>query len=143
MSLIIVLKFFHYIALFLAGGLGVANSLLAKAHQTAGMPPAPPVQKTMMMLARIGLIAILILWVTGIGLGHAIYGGFDLGWAFHMKLFGATILLLVISFLNYHLASSAKKAVPPHPTVMKIVPMITRGALVLVLAGIAIVTTSQ
>jgi hypothetical protein len=45
--------------------------------------------------------------------------------------------------LNYHLASSAKKAVPPHPTVMKIVPMITRGALVLVLAGIAIVTTSQ
>ena len=30
MSLIIVLKFFHYIALFLAGGLGVANSLLAK-----------------------------------------------------------------------------------------------------------------
>ena len=72
MSLIIVLKFFHYIALFLAGGLGVANSLLAKAHQKAGMPPAPPVQKTMMMLARIGLIAILILWVTGIGLGHAI-----------------------------------------------------------------------
>ena len=107
------------------------------------MPPAPPVQKTMMMLARIGLIAILILWVTGIGLGHAIYGGFDLGWAFHMKLFGATILLLVISFLNYHLASSAKQAVPPHPTVMKIVPIITRGALVLVLAGIAIVTTSQ
>ena len=81
--------------------------------------------------------------MTGIGLGHAIYGGFDLGWAFHMKLFGATLLLLVISFLNYHLVASAKKEVPPHPTVMKIVPMIARGSLVLVLAGIAIATTSQ
>ena len=142
MSLIVVLKFFHYIALFLAGGLGVANSLLAKAHQKAGVPPAPPVQKTMMTLARIGLIAIVTLWVTGIGLSHAIYGGFDLGWAFHMKLFGATILLLVISFLNYHLASSAKKGVPPHLTVMKIIPMRWRGSLILVLAGVAIVTTS-
>ena len=49
----------------------------------------------------------------------------------------------MISFLNYHLAASAKKEVPPHPTVMKIVPMIARGSLVLVLAGIAIATTSQ
>ena len=74
---------------------------------------------------------------------QSLYGGVDLGWAFHMKMFGAAVLLGTVSFLNYHLASSAKKAVPPHPTVMKIVPMITRGALVLVLAGIAIVTTSQ
>ncbi|ADE39919.1 hypothetical protein [Candidatus Puniceispirillum marinum] len=42
MSLIVALKFFHYLSLFLAGGLGVANALLAKAHQKAQMPPAPP-----------------------------------------------------------------------------------------------------
>ena len=38
MSIIVVLKFFHYLALFLAGGLGVANSVLMKAHMKAGTP---------------------------------------------------------------------------------------------------------
>ena len=141
MSIIVVLKFLHYLALFLAGGLGVANGLLAKAHQMAGQPPAPPVQQTMMKLARLGLIAIILLWVSGIGLGYLIYGGLGMGWAFHMKLLGATILLGSISFLNAHLTSTSKVGLPPNPSVMKIIPMISRGALVLVLLGIAITTT--
>lgn len=141
MSLIIGLKFIHYLALFLAGGLGVANGLLAKAHQAAGQPPAPPVQATMMTLARLGLIAIILLWVTGIGLGYLIYGGLSMGWAFHMKLLGATLLLGAIAFLNYHLSTRRKASLPPDQTVMKLVPMVSRGALVLVLLGIAITTT--
>ena len=36
MTLIIILKFFHYLSLFLAGGLGVANAMLFKNHQKAG-----------------------------------------------------------------------------------------------------------
>ena len=43
MTSIILLKFFHYLGLFLAGGLGVAGAILAKNHQKAGMKPAPPV----------------------------------------------------------------------------------------------------
>ena len=66
MSLIVVLKFFHYLSLFLAGGLGVANALLVKAHQKAEMPPTPPVQHTMLILARLALVALLLLWTTGI-----------------------------------------------------------------------------
>lgn len=85
MTLIIILKFFHYLSLFLAGGLGVANAILFKNHQKAGTPPAPPVRKTMMTLARLGLIAIIILWVTGIALTNKIYGSFALGWAFHLN----------------------------------------------------------
>ena len=109
MSLIVALKFFHYLSLFLAGGLGVANALLVKAHQKAGMPPAPPVQHTMLTLARLGLVALVILWVTGIILTDQLYGSFNLGWAFHLKLLGATILLLVIAFLNIHLATECQK----------------------------------
>lgn len=141
MTVIVGLKFFHYLALFLAGGLGVANGLLAKAHQAAGQPPAPPVQQTMMTLARLGLVALILLWVTGIGLGYLIYGGFSMGWAFHMKLLGATILLGAVSFLNYHLTACSKAGLPPDPTVMKIIPVAARGSLVLVLLGIAITTT--
>ena len=141
MTVIVALKFIHYLALFLAGGLGVANGLLAKAHQAAGQPPALPVQQTMMTLARLGLVAVLLLWGTGIALGYLIYGGLAMGWAFHMKLLGATLLLVAISFLNYHLTSRRKAGVPPDQTVMKLIPMASRAGLVLVLLGIAITTT--
>jgi len=141
MSTVIGLKFIHYLALFLAGGLGVANGLLAKAHEKAGQPLALPVQQTMMKLARLGLVAVILLWITGFGLTHLVYGGFDIGWAFHIKLLGATVLLGTISFLNVYLISRNKAGMPPDPSVMKIIPMISRGALVLVLLGIAITTT--
>ena len=141
MTVIVGLKFFHYLALFIAGGLGVANGVLASAHKKAETPPAPPVLHVMKLLAHLGLAAIVILWLTGFGLTYHIYGGFALGWAFHMKILGATILLGVISFLNLHLSARAKKGMPPDPKVMKIVPTVARGSLVIVLLGIAIVTT--
>ena len=141
MSIIIALKFIHYLGLFLAGGLGVANGLLTRAHQKAGHPPALPVQQTMMRLAHLGLVAVVLLWVTGFGLTHLVYDGFAMGWAFHMKLLGATILLGTISFLNIHLISRIKAGLPPDQSVMKIIPMVSRGALALVLLGIAITTT--
>ena len=142
MTSVILLKFFHYISLFLAGGLGVANAMLVKNHQKAAVPPALPVQKTMMTLARLGLVAIVVLWITGILLTHQIYGSFSLGWAFHLKLFGATVLLGVVSFLNFHLSNSAKHGNPPDPKVMKIVPPVARTSLVIVLFGVAVLTTS-
>ena len=141
MTSVIFLKFFHYISLFLAGGLGIANTILANNHQKAEMLPALPVQKTMMTLARLGLVAIVVLWITGILLTYQIYGSFSLGWAFHLKLFGATLLLGVVSFLNFHLSNSAKKGIPPDPKIMKIVPPVARTSLVLVLIGIAILTS--
>ena len=142
MSSIVIYKFFHYLALFLAGGLGVANALLARNHQKAEIPPASPVQATMMTLARIGLLAIIILWATGIALTYQIYGSFALGWAFHLKLLGASLLLFIICFLNIHLSQCAKKGVPPNPKLTKIVPMIARPSLALVLIGVAILSTN-
>ena len=141
MSIIIGLKFIHYLSLFLAGGLGVANGLLIKSHQRAGQLPAPPVQQTMMKLARLGLFAVILLWITGLGLTHLVYSGFDMGWAFHMKLLGATILLATILFLNIHLTSRGKLGLPPDASVVKIISMVSRGALVLIFLGIAIITT--
>ncbi len=143
MTSVIVLKFFHYISLFLAGGLGVANAILIKNHQKAEVPPALPVQKTMMTLARLGLVSIVVLWITGILLTNQIYGSFSLGWAFHLKLFGATVLLGVVSLLNFHLSNSAKHGNPPDPKVMKIVPPVARTSLVVVLIGVAVLTTSS
>ena len=142
MITLIFLKFLHYLSLFLAGGLGVANALLFKNHQREEMPPAPPVQKTMMTLARLGLVSIVLLWATGMPLTIKVYGTFDLGWPFHLKMFGATILLAAVAFLNIHLAKQANAGSPPSLSVMKIVPTIARTSLALVLIGVAVLTTS-
>ena len=142
MTTIIVLKVLHYVSLFLAGGLGVANVMLFKSHQKAGLLPALPVQKTMMTLARLGLIAIAVLWITGIPLTHKVYGSFDLGWPFHLKLLGATSLLGSVAFLNFHLTKQSRDGNPPNPKIMRIVTPIARASLVLVLFGVAVLTTS-
>ena len=142
MTTVIVLKVLHYVSLFLAGGLGVANVILFKNHQIAGLPPAPPVQKTMMTLARLGLIAIVILWITGIPLTYRVYGSFDLGWPFLLKLLGATSLLGAVAFLNLHLTKQSRDANSSNPKVMKMVPLIARVSLVVVLIGVAVLTTS-
>ena len=141
MTTIVFLKFFHYLSLFLAGGLGVANAMLFKNHQKAEIPPAPPVQKTMMALARLGLISIVILWATGIPLTVKVYGSFDLGWPFHLKMFGATILSAAIAFLNFHLTTRARSGNSPSLRVMRMIPPIARTSLVLVLIGVAVLTT--
>ena len=142
MTTVIVLKVLHYVSLFLAGGLGVANVMLFKSHQKAGLLPALPVQKTMMTLARLGLIAIAVLWITGIPLTYKVYGSFDLGWPFHLKLLGATSLLGSVAFLNLHLTKQSRDGNPPNPKIMRIVTPIARASLVLVLVGVAVLTTS-
>ena len=142
MTTVVLLKVLHYVSLFLAGGLGVANVMLLKNHQRAGMPPAPPVQQTMMTLARLGLIAIVILWLTGIPLTYKVYGSFDLGWPFHLKLLGATSLFFAVAFLNIHLTKQSRYGNPPNPKVMKIIPPIARTSLIIVLVGVAVLTTS-
>ena len=141
MITVICLKFLHYVSLFLAGGLGVANAMLFKNHKKAEMPPAPPVQKTMMTLARLGLVSIVLLWATGIPLTFKVYGTFDLGWPFHLKMFGAIILLVAVVFLNIHLTQQAKAGSSPNPSVMKVIPPIARTSLALVLIGVAVLTT--
>jgi uncharacterized membrane protein len=142
MTIVVFLKFFHYVSLFLAGGLGVANAMLYKNHQKAKTPPAPAVQKTMMALARLGLASVIILWATGIPLTHIVYGSFDLGWPFHLKMLGASTLLAAVAFLNLHLSQQAKAGNPPSPRVMRLVSPIARTSLVLVLIGVAVLTTS-
>ena len=142
MFTVIFFKFVHYVSLFLAGGLGVANTMLVKNHQKAGIPPAPPVQKTMMTTARLGVVSIVLLWATGIPLTMKVYGSFDLGWPFHLKMFGATILLAAVAFLNLHLIQQAKAGNPPNPRVMRVIPPVARISLVLVLIGVAVLTTS-
>ena len=71
-----------------------------------------------------------------------LYGSLDLGWPFQLKIFQPIILAATVAFLNLHLIKQAKTGSPQNPQVMKVVPPITRTSLVLVLIGIAALTTS-
>ena len=73
-NLIITLKIIHYLALFLAGGAGVANPLLIKAHKSRGIPPSDEVQQTMLKLVKLLLIAMILIWISGLWLALEIYG---------------------------------------------------------------------
>jgi hypothetical protein len=65
-----------------------------------------------------------------------------LGWAFHLKLFGATTLLGAVAFLNLHVTQQARAGNSPSPKVMQMVSAIARTSLVLVLIGVAVLTTA-
>lgn len=58
-----------------------------------------------------------------------------------MKLFGATVLLGTMIFVNDYSLSKIKKRQGPDLKIMKTVPMIVCLSLVLVLLGVAITTT--
>ena len=87
------------------------------------------------------MVSIVLLWATGIPLTIKVYGTFDLGWPFHLKMFGATILLAVVAFLNIHLTQQARVGSSPNLRVMRVVPPVARTSLTLVLIGIAVLTT--
>ena len=87
-----VCKFLHLISLFVAGGGGIGSAVIQSIYIKEGKAPEPHLSKGFKILAFLSLLAILTMWVTGVILVIYIYGSFALGWTFHMKLFGATLV---------------------------------------------------
>ena len=138
MTLIITLKFIHYLAIVFSGGVlvggGVIQSVYAKANQIPDLTTA----KILKLLGYIGLISLIVLWISGIILSINLYGGFIINSAFTIKIIAAGFLLGVSSFVNFHVFYSSKNNLPPNKTIMKIATMSGRGLLVIILIAAAI-----
>ena len=138
MTLIITLKFIHYLAIVFSGGVlvggGVIQSVYAKANQIPDLNTA----KILKLLGYIGLISLIVLWISGIVLSINLYGGFIINSAFTIKLIAAGILLGLSTFVNFHVFNSSKNNLPPNKTIMKIATMSGRGLLIIVLISAAI-----
>ena len=106
-----VCKFLHLISLFVAGGGGIGSAVIQSIYIKEGKAPEPHLSKGFKILAFLSLLAILTMWVTGVILVIYIYGSFALGWTFHMKLFGATLVLISLTFINFHLYNSSQKKI--------------------------------
>ncbi len=138
MTLIITLKFIHYLAIVFSGGVlvggGVIQSVYAKANQIPDLNTA----KILKLLGYIGLLSLIVLWISGIVLSINLYGGFIINSAFTIKIIAAGILLGLSIFVNFHVFNSSKNNLPPNKTIMKIATMSGRGLLIIVLISAAI-----
>ena len=138
MTLIITLKFIHYLAIVFSGGVlvggGVIQSVYAKANQIPDLNTA----KILKLLGYIGLISLIVLWISGIVLSINLYDGFIINSAFTIKIIAAGILLGLSTFVNFHVFNSSKNNLPPNKTIMKIATMSGRGLLIIVLISAAI-----
>jgi hypothetical protein len=138
MTLIITLRFIHYLAIVFSGGVlvggGVIQSVYAKANQIPDLNTA----KILKLLGYIGLISLIVLWISGIVLSINLYGGFIINSAFTIKIVAAGILLGLSTFVNFHVFNSSKNNLPPNKTIMKIATMSGRGLLIIVLISAAI-----
>ena len=130
-----VCKFLHLISLFVAGGGGIGRAVIQSIYKKEGKVPEPHLSKGFQILAFLSLLAILTMWVTGVILVIYNYGSFALGWTFHMKLFGATLVLISLTFINFHLYNSSQKKSSPNQLYLKYSATISRVGLVLAIAG--------
>ncbi|MDB9777017.1 hypothetical protein OAB63_04580 [Alphaproteobacteria bacterium] len=135
---IIILKFFHFLALFSAGGIGVGGAIVQSVYIKEGKVPEPHLGRAFRILGFIGLISIVTLWITGVILAQLLYGGFSINIAFTIKIIGAATILIVSCISNFHVFSSFKNQSPPNTKLMKKMMVIGRSGLVLALGGAAV-----
>ena len=136
--ILIIIKFLHYLAIVFAGGVLVGGGVIQSIYTKENKVPDLLISKILKLLGYIGLISLIILWISGILLSNIIYGGFSINSAFTIKIIAAGFLLGISIFVNFHVYNSSKKLTPPNKTVMKIATMSGRGLLVIVLIGAAV-----
>jgi len=96
----ILLKIIHIGALMFGSVASLGNLYMMFAKGSPDLPPPPLANKLRNLFRVTGLIAILALWVTGPMLMVIKYGPWVDGSAFSAKIGFATLLLIIISYLN-------------------------------------------
>ena len=135
---IVLLKTLHYLAILFAGGVLVGGGLIQSVYAKANKVPDIFTAKILKTVGYLGLISIIILWITGIFLSNIIYGGFSINTAFTIKIIAAAFLLIISFIVNIHVYNSSKNQKPPNKSIMKMATMSGRGLILIVLVAAAI-----
>tara|TARA_B110000263_G_scaffold158457_1_gene137705 strand:+ start:45 stop:467 length:423 start_codon:yes stop_codon:yes gene_type:complete len=130
---LIIIKFLHFLAIIFSGGVLVGGGVIQSVYTKANQIPDLNVAKILKLLGYLGLISLIVLWITGVFLSNIIYGGYSINSAFTVKVIAAGFLLGLSIFVNLHVYNASKKQIPPNKTIMKIAMMSARGLLVLIL----------
>jgi uncharacterized membrane protein len=125
-------KFLHIFGLMLGSAAAFGNFAVARQVRLSGGTPPKELLALRPLFARTALVAIVLLWLTGVWLYVDTYEGVALGWAFHAKLGVAALLLVAIIAVNV-IARRAAAGTPP-PAWLPQVHIATRILLVLAVA---------
>ncbi|WP_343080336.1 hypothetical protein [Ostreiculturibacter nitratireducens] len=113
------LKIVHLFCLLAGGAASIGNAVLMRRVARLGAPPPPIVPEVMGVLARMGLGAIVLLWITGVLMIAVGPGTLALGWEFYVKLLGAAVVLGIVSLMSMIRARAAAERRPPDPKRMR------------------------
>jgi len=97
-----VLKSIHLICLLLGGAASIGNAVLLKRVVAAGGPPPAMVSDAMVALSKMGLGAIIILWLTGLPLAMMANAFDAFNWYFFAKLVAATLVLGILPYMAWY-----------------------------------------
>lgn len=109
----VTLKIIHMFCLFAGGAASIGNMALIKRVAASGTAPTPMVREVMGVLGKMGFWAIVLLWITGLGMISITAGTLAVGWAFYAKLLAATVALGASSFLAWMRKQAAAGGTPP------------------------------
>ena len=114
------LKIIHVLCLMGGGAASIGNGLLMRRLLAEGGPPPAMVAATMRTLGKIGLGAIVVLWMTGVAMMTLRYGGgAELGWAFYVKMAAATVVLGAIGVISVLATRAERTGGMPDPARIK------------------------
>ena len=71
MTIIVTLKFIHYLAIVFSGGVLVGAGVIQSVHTSVNQIPDLTTAKILRLLGYIGLLSLIILWISGIILSIA------------------------------------------------------------------------
>lgn len=108
------LKFIHFVAFAVAIGGGVANMVAGKRQARSAADAKAALATVQKTVARISALSLAILWITGIALVYAIYGGWGgFAPAFWIKIAAVVALTIVSGSAQVLMARKA----PPSPLI--------------------------
>ncbi|UPH72091.1 hypothetical protein LGT41_0004515 [Abyssibius alkaniclasticus] len=111
----VTLKIFHFIGLMLGGGAGFGLMLLAPALRRADAAGKAALMPLRPKLANLGLLGIVLLWISGLGMAFMV-GSYGLsGLWFGLKMLAAAgVLALAIFGFVMRRRAAAGQAVPAY-----------------------------
>ncbi len=120
----IILKIVHFLALSAGIGVGVSNMALGiRAAQAADARDATTLRTAQVALGQIGLVAIILLWASGLWLWLGYRGG-ETGTLFLIKLAFVLALSANLAVLHGKMRAAGRNGELPDPAFMKRAGMI-------------------
>jgi len=113
------LKIIHLLAVITGVGFSFANLLVGKMSAQAAPAAMAEIGPIRARLGQLSFLSLVVLWITGIWMFQAGYGGGELPMMFRIKIALVILLTFLSVGLQYLAIRAARRGQPPPPKRMK------------------------